>query len=97
MPLPQRRGVHEATLGPKSIEAAFEPKGRVFAKMALENLTVVAHLLDDSSGPGLIQAQALAQARVDPEQPPRTSGSSLPRMAATLAEVTPFSSAAMVA
>jgi len=65
-PSPQWRGVHEAALGPQGVEAALQPKGCVLAKMALEYLTVVAHLLNDASGPDLGETQALAQAWINP-------------------------------
>ena len=49
----RRRGVHEVALGPQGVEAALKPERCISSKVAFENLTVVADLLDDPSGPGL--------------------------------------------
>src|SRR4051812_16373831 len=62
--LPDRRGVHQATLGPQGVEASLQFQSGTLAKVPLEQLAIVPDLLDD----------VVAPLRIDPQH-----GSDLPR------------------
>src|SRR5690606_8596269 len=66
--LAHRRGVDDAAVLVLRIEAALQADRRVGADELLEDLTVVADLLDDVVGPLVVDPQHLAHVPFGPEQ-----------------------------
>src|SRR6476659_8523961 len=64
----QRRGVHQAALGPEVVDAARQRHRRLRPEVALEAFAVIADLLDDPVGPCGIQAEELAGVFGDAEE-----------------------------
>src|SRR5262249_6669122 len=61
--------VDEAAIAPGGIGTALELQGRFGADIAVEDLAVIAHLLDDVEGPVLAQPELLAEIIAGAEQP----------------------------
>src|SRR5215467_4662711 len=66
---PDRRRVLNATLGPQPVDATTDAEPRTAPDIALEDLTVVADMLDDAHHPVLGQAELLAEIALGPDQP----------------------------
>ncbi len=58
----------QATLGPESVLAALDLQARAFADVLLEDLAVVAHVLDDTHSPVVGQADGLTELALGAEQ-----------------------------
>src|ERR1700684_1097022 len=66
---PDRRGGLPSALVPERVQAAGDLDRRAHAHVALENLAVIADVLDDAIGPIVGEAEALAETALDAEQP----------------------------
>src|SRR6476660_4022538 len=64
----QRRGVHQAALGPQVVDAARQRHRRLRPEVAFEAFAVVADLLDDPVGPCGIETEELAGVLRDAEE-----------------------------
>src|SRR5690606_12836942 len=60
-----RQRVHQAAVLPLRVQAAFDLQRAGAAQVAIEAFSVVADLLDDVVGPGVVDSHALARARRD--------------------------------
>src|SRR5262245_10183448 len=58
---PDRRRVLNATLGPQPVDAAADAEPRAAPNIALEDLTVIADMLDDTHCPVLGQTELLTE------------------------------------
>src|SRR6476660_5731072 len=66
----ERRPVLQAALGPQSVETAHDLQRRALADVALENLAVIADVLDDAIDPVVGEPERLAILTFGAEHPP---------------------------
>src|SRR5215831_11253378 len=64
----ERRGVHQAALGPEPVEAPLKLQGARLAHVALEDLAIIAADLDGLRQPFVVQAEPRAELAGRPEQ-----------------------------
>src|ERR1041385_8939117 len=67
-PLTDRRRVLDAVLGPQRVDAAGDLQLRTSADIALEDLVVIAEMVDHIISPVVAEAEALAELAIDAEQ-----------------------------
>src|ERR1700681_225404 len=68
-PLPDRRRILNAALGPQPVEAAADAELRAGPHIAIEHLAVIADVLDDAHDPVLGQPELLAVNPFGSEEP----------------------------
>jgi hypothetical protein len=65
----KRRGIHQAALGPKRVQAPFDAERGVGAHVAFEYFAVIADEFDDIVSPFFVETEGLAIAGIDPQKP----------------------------
>src|SRR4051794_11206513 len=69
---PERWSVHQPAVGPERVQAASHAEWRVRPEISPEDLAVIAKLRDHARGPARVEAEGVADARLETEEAPNS-------------------------